>query len=57
MHLLETEKEKGRSEKAPPWGDGHTAVPFSFFSGDFGHTRPSTQRDFQAAGLGLQPCI
>ena len=45
------------SEKSPPRGDGHAAIPSSPFSSrDLGHAHTCAQREFKPPGLGLEPC-
>ena len=49
----ETETE---SEKSPPRGDGHAAIPSPPFSSqDLGHARTCTQHEFKPPGPGLKP--
>ena len=53
--LPERERET-ESEKSPPRGDVHAAIPFPPFSSwDLGHACTGTRHEFKSPGLGLEP--
>ena len=57
MRVLARETERDReieSEKSPPRGDGHAAIPSPPFSSrDLGHARTRAQHEFKPPGPGL----
>ena len=57
MCARQTERDREpESEKSPPRGDGHAAIPSPPFSSrNLGHTRTCAWHEFKPPGPGLKP--